>query len=381
MLIVLAVGWSFGCSFGLTPVVKDPSSIPLQIGTIVPAFGPPGGGTEVIISGSGFAADTTVTFDDRVGSVTVLDASTLLVVTPGIRVELDVDVTVASSNGTDTVVDGFSFRRGGGGDSGGGDGSAADTADYAGMVGGYALFELSVLACATCASPPATEPPSVAASAVFHAPARGSWLSWVPPDESCLPEVSRTPLATTSWNAGTTIVLSDGSQDVVLSSTSGSGGVSYAASALTTANWAPDGQWQVAGRGGADVAAFRLDGLLVTPSDFFYIQPSGLLAESTKSAWAVPFGASAGTTITWAPYNIGDFVLVTLEASGRSATCRSADDGTMLIPASTVTGWSNGTQLTVRIARYSLLEGVLPDGSTLEAVGSIERVGTGYVSY
>lgn len=376
----MTILFAFGCSFGLTAVNQEVRSGAPEITAVTPSSGPPSGGTEVTISGARFVGDVQVRFDGVSAEVTVVDPTTLLVVTPGLGVELAVDVEVEAGNGTTTLPDGFTYRRDDE-DSAGDSGGTTDT-DHTGEVGGYVAFTWSDLACPVCTGLPSTEPPTVRATAAFHAPAHGSWWSWIPADGACTPEVTPTPLATTTRDAGATVVLNDGSQDVILSSTSGTGGVTYTSAALATSDWAADGLWDVAARGGAGVDPFRLDDVLVTPADFTYIQPGGLVADTTQGAWTVPFGASSGTTITWAPYNVGDLVLVTLTASsGGSATCRSADDGTILIPASTVTGWSNGAQLTVRITRYTFGEAVLSDGSTLETVGSIERIGTGYISY
>jgi hypothetical protein len=371
---------TFGCSFGLTAVTQEGRESVPEITTITPAVGPPNGGTEVTISGSGFAGDVRVSFDGVWGDVTVVDPSTLLVTTPGIGVELAVDVVVEADNGTDTVADGFTYRRGGG-DSGEDSGGEIDV-DNTGKVGGYVTFAWSDLACPVCTGLPSTEPPTVSATAAFHAPERGSWWSWIPADGACVADAAATALATTTYNAGGNVILNDGTNDVILASATGSGGVAYAASGLTTANWSSNGAWDVAGRGGTEVDAFRLDDVLVTPSDFTYIQPGGIVADTTQGAWTVPFGGAAGTTVSWAPFSVGDLVVVTLTASsGGSTTCTSTDDGTLLVPATAVTGFSNGAQLTIRITRYTFGEAVLPDGSTLETVGSIERVGTGYVSY
>lgn len=377
-----------GCSFGLTPSgFEDTTTTATRIDAVSPAFGAPGGGTNVEITGAGFVGDVVVSFGGVWGEATVVDSSTLTVTTPGIGVSLTVDVVVESDNGVATLPDGFAFRVGGGGDTGGDDTGGGDTTGgYDGLVGGYAEFEHLSIACLPCYGLSSSTPPTVTAGAKFHAPSAGSWLSWIPSDGACVSDAAPNTLATTTRNAGATLILNDGARDVTLTAVGGSGGVVYEGSGLVASDYTFGGVWDLAGRGGADVGALLLNDTLRTPADFSSVTPAAILATSTGEAFTVGFGSSAGTPVTWSPSGVGDLVLVTLEASSGgsyigSTTCRSTDDGSILIPGSATSGWDSGTQLSVRIVRYDNEESVLTDGSTFETSGRVERVGTGVVRY
>jgi hypothetical protein len=203
-------------------------------------------------------------------------------------------------------------------------------------------------------------------------------LDWLPAEDACA-AVTETPLASTWLDAGSTVTLTTSGATVSLSAGTGSGGTSYAATGLVEANFVQGASWDVAATGGADIAAFSLTGALHTPLAFTSIEPSIITTENTGSAYGAGFVAG-GTTITWAPTGTGDFVLVELESSsyGNSIVCRSADDGTITIPGTALTGWPVGTQLLVHITRYDVSEAVL-DEPSLELVARYEVVGTGSV--
>lgn len=87
--------------------------IPLTIDTIDPIIGPYTGGTMVTITGLGFAPpamDTTVELDGVTQSmITIVDDNTVTFVTQSSTVLGPVDVTVTNANGSETVVDGFTY--------------------------------------------------------------------------------------------------------------------------------------------------------------------------------------------------------------------------------------------------------------------------------
>jgi len=58
------------------------ASVPLGIGSLLPANGPAAGGTSVTIRGSGFQSATTLTLGGKVVSVTFKDMNTLTFTTP-----------------------------------------------------------------------------------------------------------------------------------------------------------------------------------------------------------------------------------------------------------------------------------------------------------
>jgi hypothetical protein len=84
-----------------------------SISGIDPTDGPVAGGTAVTITGADFTTtpDTTVTFGGTAATgVAVLNTTTITCVTPA-HVAGTVDVTVANSNGSDTLVNGFTYHN------------------------------------------------------------------------------------------------------------------------------------------------------------------------------------------------------------------------------------------------------------------------------
>jgi hypothetical protein len=400
MLLLL----SLGCSFGLIPSSGKVEVVTTatRIDSIAPAFGPPTGGTAVTLEGEGFSGDVTVTFGGVFGVNPTVTDGTITVTTPALGLSQVVDVVVETDTGSDTLPGGFEFRRrgsggdsgGGGGGGGGGDSGVVGDADrdtdtvptYAGMVGGTATYTFVDHACPTCFGLAWGARPVATGTAMLHAPADGSWLSWVPAVGACLTGVSANTLAATTRDVGTSVVLNDGSRDVTFTGTSGSGGMTYSTGALTSAEYTAGGSWALGASGGADVAAFTLPVALRTPADFTSIEPSTLLTEPSNAAFSTHFGESGGTAVTWAPSGDGDFVLIILEASNGSTalgttTCRSSDDGSFVVPADAANIWPSAARVAVRIQRWSVTETVLPDGSTFEGIGITERVGTGSVYY
>jgi hypothetical protein len=85
---------------------------PPTITAVTPADGGTGGGTAVTISGNDFTTtpDTTVTFDvSPATSVVVINSTTITCITPAHSAG-GVDVTVTNSNGSDTLVGGFTYH-------------------------------------------------------------------------------------------------------------------------------------------------------------------------------------------------------------------------------------------------------------------------------
>jgi uncharacterized protein (TIGR03437 family) len=94
------------------PQVIPPGDAPAPIITATsPAFGPPGGGTQVIISGANFTEsdDTRVTFDDLpAAQVTVLGSSTITAITPAHGTG-PVNVRITNRRGTARLSRGFTY--------------------------------------------------------------------------------------------------------------------------------------------------------------------------------------------------------------------------------------------------------------------------------
>ncbi|HKX32081.1 MAG TPA: M36 family metallopeptidase [Blastocatellia bacterium] len=97
----------------IIPPVEAPEPV---ITAITPAFGPPGGGTQVMISGTNFteSEDTRITFDGVPATqVTVLGSSALRAVTPAHSAG-QVTVRISNRRGTATQSRGFTYYEPGG---------------------------------------------------------------------------------------------------------------------------------------------------------------------------------------------------------------------------------------------------------------------------
>jgi uncharacterized protein (TIGR03437 family) len=99
------------------PQIIPPGDAPAPIiAAIGPAFGPPGGGTQVMISGANFtdSDDTMVTFDDiPAPQMTVLGSSTIMAVTPAHHAG-PVTVRITNRQGTARQWRGFTYYEPGG---------------------------------------------------------------------------------------------------------------------------------------------------------------------------------------------------------------------------------------------------------------------------
>ena len=101
-------------------VVAAPEELPLAISALVPNFGPPTGGTEVRIEGSGFSGPAQVTFGGLIAEILSLSSSVIRVRTPAVELgsgqNLVVGVTVNINVGqedaaSDTLASGFTYTR------------------------------------------------------------------------------------------------------------------------------------------------------------------------------------------------------------------------------------------------------------------------------
>jgi hypothetical protein len=83
-LRLFAITSSNGTPQNAALTIVQLAAVPLGIGTISPSSVPAAGGTILTIRGSGFQSATTVTISGKTASVTLMDASTLSVVTPSL---------------------------------------------------------------------------------------------------------------------------------------------------------------------------------------------------------------------------------------------------------------------------------------------------------
>lgn len=108
-----AVGLQSGLSNEVSVLIPGGVTSPAPVvQALSPATGPATGGTVVTITGSGFVANTTVTFGGATASVTSATSSTLIVVTPA-RTAGTVSVVVRNPDGQKGVAaSGFTYQSG-----------------------------------------------------------------------------------------------------------------------------------------------------------------------------------------------------------------------------------------------------------------------------
>ncbi len=93
----------------LVPVTVTTTPAPPEILDVNPSSGPVEGGTDIVISGSSFLSDSTVTIGDVLaGSIVVVDSNTINGVTPP-GTEGSADLVVTTSAGSATLAGGFSY--------------------------------------------------------------------------------------------------------------------------------------------------------------------------------------------------------------------------------------------------------------------------------
>ncbi|MES2638979.1 MAG: IPT/TIG domain-containing protein [Myxococcota bacterium] len=392
-------------SFGLAPPgATVAEAVDLRIESLDPVWGPPDGGTDVTITGPGIGTVTSVEFgNSRIVDFTRLDATTIVVTSPGPGFETVVDVRVVGSAGFDKVEGGFTYSEDPPPDTDvdtdtdsdsdtdadtDSDTDADTDADTdtdtsgTGLTGGLIQFSLLQVACPECIG--LTSSLDVSAQAAFHAPTRSGWLDWLPPEGSCVTDATSTPPASSFLDAGEWVYLTSGSRSVGLRGASD--GV-YSADGLDESDFVRNAAYDIsAPAGGSDLASFDVLDALTTPQSISELTPVDLLYTTSRDAFAARL-SRGGTTFTWGPSGgSGTFLIVlSIYNAGGTAvlgevTCRGADSGSMTVPASALGAYPSGSLALVGMYRYTIGSFVLPDdGSSVDTVASFGVLGTGRI--
>ena len=343
---------------------------------IDPNFGSPSGGTSVMISGNGFEGDVVVSFGNMDVDITVIDEQTILLETPSSPSEGQVDVTVESDLGSATIDNGFTYTNAAPEEDT--DTDTQDTQDTqdtgtpqsTGLTGGLVEMWRKLYACPTCFTP-AFPQQTVEAAVSIHQPVQGSWISWLPPLDSCLtvltyPELGNSiDLGNVSLTApGMTIPLT----------------LDPAAGSYTNMN-VPTSSFEYNTIYGMQSSVISFQSVLQTPSLLEVVEPSGLL---DPQGFVQPFSKS-GFGIFWGPTGTTDKILFLLEVYGQNGsyntvTCLTTDSGGLGLDPALLSGFMANDLLVISLYRMQLTGAIHPDnGSTIEAVSAIGIVGTGYL--
>jgi len=356
------------------------SDIPLEDFVVIdidPNFGSPAGGTSVSISGNGFEGDVAVSFGNLELDITVIDAQTIVLETPSSPSEGQVDVTIESDIGSVTIDDGFNYTNDAPDIE---DTDTQDTEDTqstdtgtpqsTGLTGGLVEVWRKLYACPDCFNP-AFPQQVIEASASIHDPVQGSWISWLPPLNSC-ESVLTYPNLGTSLDLGQVSLTGNGTS-INLSFDSQSG--SYINSNVPTTSF----QYNTIYGFQSNLVSFQ--SLLQTPSTPEVVEPAGML---DTQGFVQPFSKS-NFAIFWGPTGTTDTILFLLEVYGQNGnyntvTCLTTDSGGLGLDPALLSSFSAQDMLVVSLYRMQLTGAIHPDnGSTIEAVSAVGVIGTGYL--
>ncbi len=390
-LLTMLAACNFGLGLGKPDTGTAPAILETRIDAITPSSGSFLGGTDVIITGSGFEGEVTVSFGGAQGRVELVDSRRLTVTTPTVNRVVTVDVVVVGDNGADTQTAGFSFVApesdtggGGGGGDGGGDTGARARADeevsrpplsHAGRVAGIVTLDYTRVLCPMCFADKDTNGVSVSATARFHTPTDGSWLSWIPAEGACAADRVPNVLAMTTIDAGPSISLSSGPASIKLLRASGADGVTYGATDVHPSSFVSGAAYALLVPGG-EIEMFSQASVLRAPSQPSVHAPA---REGEPLSWEpLSWEPRSWEPRSWEPG--AGFMVVTLsgwDGSGRtgSVVCRAPDTGTFQIPASQLARFPPGADVSVALTRYHVGEVTLPaSGAILEVVSSAQIV-------
>ena len=296
--------------------------------------------------------------------------------------ELEVDVVVRSSLGEVTVPGGYTFS-----DSVIPDDTSGGDIDG---VGGVVEFSHLQIACTECFG--ATSP-QVSAFAAFHNATATTWTSWLPDPGSCVSNPSNTPPASSYLDIGTNIHLTAGSRSLTLTRTTVGGQAQYDAGSLTDSDFQRNTAYDLEAADGGDWGPFTIVDAVttgqmitsVTPNELLYVATPRFLGGTCTNYCAFDAQMSRqGTTISYSPFGVtGTFVAMLGMYDGTSGNyigtvlCRDYDNGSITIPASSLSAYAPGTLVAVYMYRYIIEWTANPASkSYVESVVSIGVLGT-----
>ncbi len=357
----------------------------LRIDSVVPNYGPLGGGAEVVLSGAGFDAGAVVWFGGAELEATRIDSATLLVVSPAVPVEATVDVRVVTPSGEAVLPGGFTFTDavggdggdGGDGDGDGGSGDGGDGGDNSGLLTGRVQMDYLVIGCPSCFGFPSNL--AVDAGVWLHDPVAGTWLDDLPPNGSCVRDPTPSAPTTRFRDVGNAVYLESGaSAALALSRSALDGQTVYLASGLAGDDYVRNAAWDLVVPG----LSLTVPGALRTTGGFTDIQPLTMLNDGGQAFW--PLSASAAV-FSWAPAGVADAVVVDIlvfdPASGAQVgevLCAANDTGALQVPPAGFDGFYEGDLVAIYLYRWETTRSTRPDdGSTVEGMTLFGGLGTG----
>jgi hypothetical protein len=363
LLLTLVAGPA--CTTGLTGLEPDTDAVALAITGVSPADGPADGGTEVVITGEGFAAPAQVFFGSEPAAAEVRSSGAIAATAPA-GAPGSVDVRVLVPRGEVTAPAAFRYTPAEA-DCGGDTGVSA-----AGKVVGFVELSHKQVACPACLDG-RTEELEVGAAAIFHAPTDDRWLGWLPAMGACIDTLIPDPLDVQSVSVGEVVTLRSGTTSLTLAEQPNPPyGPSYFVSGLDTDDVVRNAGYQLRTDEPGPLCATVVDNALSTGGGFTDLQPAALLG---PTHYAVGLSRSAGATLTYAPnggsFAVGQIAAYAPDGTPRGGlTCTFPDAGTILFPAGELSAWPAGTRALVTLWRYRTRETELANGALLEGAVS-----------
>jgi len=205
----------------------------------------------------------------------------------------------------------------------------------------------------------------------IHTPTQGSWLSWLPPLNTCVPVLTYPDLGTSIDLGAVSLTSNVGSINLTFDTTSGS---------YTNTN-APLSAFEYNTIYGMQSNVISFQSVLQTPSTFDVLEPSGLL---DQQGFFQPFSKS-NFAIYWGPTGTTDYIMFLLEVYGQdgsydTVTCLTTDSGGLGLDPALLSAFTAEDLLVLSLYRMQLTGAIHPDnGSTIEAVSAFGVIGTGYL--
>lgn len=387
--MILGVLW--GCGVGglqVRPDVYDTGEVdeaPVAIDRLDPDWSPPDEATAVTIEGRGFVGEVTVEFGRTTAEATVIDENTLVVTAPAAGIETQVDVVVVSDVGTATAAGAFTWAETEPEDTGD-PGDSGDTADTdsgggnEGKTGGLIQFSMVQIACPSCLGYP--NGLEVAATAGFHGPTSKSWVDWLPREGDCVENPAPGPASSDFLDAGEWMSLRSGSANVQLRVADGV----YESNGLDDSDFVRNAGWVVAAEGGTDVPDFEVQNAFYTPESISTLTPVEMLYTQPQSAFSARVSKSRAN-FGWGPAGGTDSFAVVVDVYSPQGNyqaqifCLAADAGSLTVPSSYLSRYSNNSLLVIGMYRYVVGDFQRPDdGSTVETLINFGVIGTGILS-
>ena len=379
-----------GCGdFGLDSGIPDDDECvdsEVCIYGLNPDWGPIEGGTSVTVEGRGFSGDVQLFFGNAALDISVLTDEVITLTTPSVPAEGSIDVTVSSALGEYTLEDGWAYASSDPGDADTDADADSDTdtdtdADTdvqpSGQIEGLVEMSYLAYACPGCFSLSSALQFNIAAA--FHDPASSGWYDHLPPKGNCTTTITASSPASTYNDLGQWAYLTSGANNIALQRQTVGGQPVYQSSALGQDDLIKNAYFDLS----VPDAGLEVESVLLTPSGFDGIEPSGITLDDPY-AFQTPISRAAAT-FSWTPSGVSESFIVQVDAYSStdgsylgSVLCHTEDTGSATLPSAGFQNIPNGSLLAISLLRMEFSSEVNPNtGHTIQGAAQLGLVGTG----